>query len=33
MRSVIFDVGGVLLDWNPDRVLASYYAEPAERVQ
>ena len=32
MRNVIFDVGGVLLDWNPDRVLGSYYAEPAERT-
>ncbi len=31
MRSVIFDVGGVLLDWNSDRVLESYYATPAER--
>jgi putative hydrolase of the HAD superfamily len=32
MRNVIFDVGGVLLDWNPDRVLKGYYAEPAERA-
>jgi putative hydrolase of the HAD superfamily len=32
MRSVIFDVGGVLLDWNPDRVLESYYPEPVERA-
>jgi putative hydrolase of the HAD superfamily len=32
MRNVIFDVGGVLLDWNPDQVLKGYYAEPAERA-
>ena|ERR1700688_286421 len=32
MRSVIFDVGGVLLDWNPARVLESYYTAPAERA-
>ena len=31
MRNVIFDVGGVLLDWNPDRLLAGYYDDPAER--
>jgi putative hydrolase of the HAD superfamily len=32
MRSVIFDVGGVLLDWNPGRILQGYYADPAERA-
>ncbi len=32
MRNVIFDVGGVLLDWNPDQLLQGYYAEPAERA-
>lgn len=32
MRNVIFDVGGVLLDWNPDRLLQGYYAESAERA-
>ena len=25
VRNVIFDLGGVVLDWNPDAVLASYY--------
>jgi putative hydrolase of the HAD superfamily len=29
VRNVIFDLGGVLLDWNPGRVLASCYADPA----
>jgi HAD superfamily hydrolase (TIGR01509 family) len=32
MRNVIFDIGGVLLDWNPDRILEGYYADPAERA-
>jgi len=32
MRSVIFDVGGVLLDWNPGRVLEGYYADATERA-
>jgi len=32
MRNVIFDVGGVLLEWNPARILESYYADPAERA-
>jgi len=32
MRNVIFDVGGVLLDWNPGRVLEGYYADAAERA-
>src|SRR5258708_1444394 len=32
MRNVIFDVGGVLLDWNPDQLLRGYYAEPVERA-
>jgi putative hydrolase of the HAD superfamily len=31
-KNVIFDVGGVLLDWNPGRILEGYYAEPAERA-
>ena len=26
-RNVIFDLGGVLIEWDPDRILASYYAE------
>ena len=28
LKSVIFDLGGVLIEWNPDRILASYYADP-----
>ena len=32
MRNVIFDVGGVLLDWNPARILEGYYADAAERA-
>ena len=31
MKNVIFDVGGVLLDWNPGRVLQSFYADANER--
>jgi len=31
MKNVIFDVGGVLLDWNPGRVLQSFYADASER--
>jgi putative hydrolase of the HAD superfamily len=30
MKNVIFDVGGVLLDWNPDRIIAAIYSDPAE---
>ena len=32
MKNVVFDVGGVLLDWNPGRILEGYYADPAERA-
>jgi putative hydrolase of the HAD superfamily len=32
MKNVIFDVGGVLLDWNPGRILEGYYADPIERA-
>jgi len=31
VRNVVFDVGGVLLDWNPQRVLAQFYPDPALR--
>jgi putative hydrolase of the HAD superfamily len=27
MRNVIFDLGGVVLDWNPDAILEHYYAD------
>jgi HAD superfamily hydrolase (TIGR01509 family) len=30
-RSVIFDVGGVLVDWSPRQILAGFYADPASR--
>jgi putative hydrolase of the HAD superfamily len=32
MRNVIFDLGGVVLDWNPDTILEGYYADPKERA-
>jgi len=32
VRNVIFDVGGVLLDWNPGRILEGYYADATERA-
>ena len=32
MKNVIFDVGGVLLDWNPGRILEAYYPDPSERA-
>jgi putative hydrolase of the HAD superfamily len=33
LKSVIFDLGGVVLDWNPERILASHYCDPAARAQ
>jgi putative hydrolase of the HAD superfamily len=32
VRNVIFDLGGVLIEWNPEQILASYYAEPEMRA-
>jgi putative hydrolase of the HAD superfamily len=32
LRNIIFDLGGVVLDWNPDAILQSYYADPDARV-
>jgi putative hydrolase of the HAD superfamily len=32
VKSVIFDLGGVLIEWNPDRILAGYYADPEMRT-
>jgi HAD superfamily hydrolase (TIGR01509 family) len=29
IRNVIFDAGGVLLEWNPPRVIAELYPDPA----
>jgi putative hydrolase of the HAD superfamily len=31
-RNVIFDLGGVVIEWNPDRILEGYYADPAMRA-
>jgi HAD superfamily hydrolase (TIGR01509 family) len=33
VRNVIFDLGGVVLDWNPDQILSRYQADPERRVQ
>jgi putative hydrolase of the HAD superfamily len=30
--SVIFDIGGVVLEWNPSKVLADCYPDPAARA-
>jgi FMN phosphatase YigB (HAD superfamily) len=32
VRTVIFDLGGVLIEWNPDRILEGYYADPEMRA-
>jgi len=32
MRNVIFDLGGVVLDWNPDAILEGHYTDPEERA-
>lgn len=32
MRSVVFDLGGVVLDWNPDSILERYYADEESRA-
>lgn len=32
MRNVIFDLGGVVLEWNPDKILESYYSDPSARA-
>jgi FMN phosphatase YigB (HAD superfamily) len=29
---VVFDMGGVVLEWNPEKILADFYAEEALRV-
>ncbi len=31
-QAVIFDLGGVVLDWNPARVLEAHYPDPAVRA-
>jgi putative hydrolase of the HAD superfamily len=30
--NVIFDLGGVVVEWNPDRILETYYADPETRA-
>jgi putative hydrolase of the HAD superfamily len=32
MRNVIFDLGGVVLEWSPDAILEGYYTDPQERA-
>jgi putative hydrolase of the HAD superfamily len=32
IRNIIFDLGGVLLDWNPDKILQSFYSDSASRT-
>src|SRR5271169_5625104 len=32
VRNVIFDIGGVVLEWNPDEILKSYYADTDARA-
>jgi len=32
VKNVIFDLGGVVIEWNPDRILAGYYADPELRA-
>jgi putative hydrolase of the HAD superfamily len=31
-RNIIFDLGGVVLEWNPDSILANYYDDPNLRA-
>jgi len=33
VRNVIFDLGGVVLDWNPDQILSRYQPDPERRGQ
>ena len=32
VRNVIFDLGGVVLEWNPDKILQSFYSDPLLRA-
>jgi putative hydrolase of the HAD superfamily len=32
VRNVIFDLGGVVLEWNPDAILSDYYADADARA-
>ena len=33
VHNVIFDLGGVVLEWNPDAILEKHYAEPGARLK
>ncbi|MDR1057232.1 MAG: HAD family phosphatase [Coxiellaceae bacterium] len=33
MKNVIFDLGGVLIDWNPDRVYTKYFGGDLAKMQ
>ena len=33
IKNVVFDAGGVLLEWNPPRVIAELYPDPAAQAQ
>ena len=33
IRNVVFDAGGVLLEWNPPRIIAELYPDPAVQAQ
>jgi hypothetical protein len=32
VRNIIFDLGGVVLEWNPDAILETYYVDPGARA-
>jgi putative hydrolase of the HAD superfamily len=32
VKNVIFDLGGVVIEWNSDRILETYYADPNVRA-
>lgn len=32
VKNVIFDLGGVVIEWSPDRILEGYYADPRIRA-
>jgi putative hydrolase of the HAD superfamily len=32
VKNVIFDLGGVVIEWSPDRILEAYYADPHVRA-
>jgi putative hydrolase of the HAD superfamily len=32
VKNVIFDLGGVVIEWNSDRILETYYADPEVRT-